>query len=377
MGQRPDRVSHTGFDEPFSDEVIIETGDVDDTLEQGDADIQRTREDIGNTLDAIQSKLQPERLTEDVKVLAHDTVDHLLEESKSTAGDVTEIASLAAMEAVDYATKKMQELFPELSQQAQEAANVAVDHAVASATAAVQEMSEQARAAMRDATIGRIERMAHTTSETSKYVGSTTVDRIKNNPGPAALAALGLSWLFMSGKGSGSTTHTNQYSQTSKGHGVNDAGGQMKDTAGNIVGQVQDSAGNLTDHVQDGLDTAMDQVDHLTGQTQQVMSSAADHVQESAGHVSTTVQQVPAKTRRMIEANPVPLGLVAIALGSAAALAIPESRKENELMGEARDALMQSARNKGQEVADKAHNVVDGMQTAVDGVEKTIEKVTK
>ena len=214
MGQGTDRVGTIRFEEGIDPDDVRAKGDLeipptpydDDALSSGDAEIQQTREDISETLDAIQAKLQPDRLTEDAKAVAQETVDHLLEEGKSTAQEVSEIASVAAMEAVDYATKKIQELLPDLSQQAQEAANEAVNHAVAEAKAAVQEMSEHASAALRDATIGRVERMAHTTTETSKYVGSRTIQRIKQNPGPAALAALGVSWLFMGGKGAGAQT---------------------------------------------------------------------------------------------------------------------------------------------------------------------------
>ena len=79
----------------------------------------------------------------------------------------------------------------------------------------------------------------------------------------------------------------------------------------------------------------------------------------------------------MIEENPIALGLVALALGGAAALAIPETRKEHQVMGEARDALIETAQAKGQDVVEKAQNVVEGMQTAVEGVEEAVEKTTK
>jgi vacuolar-type H+-ATPase subunit H len=177
MGERPDQLDDAGYDEIIYD---------DDPLAQGDAEIQQTREEISETLDAIQAKLQPDRLTEDAKEIAQETVDHLLQEGKATAQEVSEVASVAAMEAVDYATKKIQEILPDLTQQAQGAATEAVDHAIAEAKTAVRELGEQARAALRDATIGKVERMANTTTEKSKYVGSTTIERIKQNPGPAA-----------------------------------------------------------------------------------------------------------------------------------------------------------------------------------------------
>jgi gas vesicle protein len=234
-------------------------------------------------------------------------------------------------------------------------------------------MSENARAAMRDATIGRIERMTHNTTETSKYVGSTTVQRIKQNPGPAALAALGISWLFMGGKGSGTQTQ----SQSQPEYGTNQSStGSVMDSASNVGSQIQetasDAAGTVAGQVQDGMDTAMNQVHQVADQAQNMASDAATTVQQSAGQVTTAMKQVPSKTRSMVEENPVPLGLVAIALGSAAALAIPGSRKEHQIMGEARDALMETAKTKGHEVAEKAQDMVEGMQTTMENVEEMV-----
>jgi hypothetical protein len=201
MGERTDQVSQPEIEE--------------DALAAGDAEILQTREEISETLEAIQTKLAPERLTDDAKEAARETVDHVVDEVKATVQESSELASVAAMEAVDYALLKVKESLPDLSQQAQEAAQEAVDHAIAEAKTAVRELGTQTRAAVRDATIGRVERMANTTSETSKYVGSTVVHTIRQNPGPAALTALGLGWLVMNGRSSGSQGQTSRTTQSS------------------------------------------------------------------------------------------------------------------------------------------------------------------
>jgi hypothetical protein len=203
----------------------------DDALAQGDAEILQTRQDMSETLEAIQQKLAPERLTDDARDAAMETVDHVVEEAKEAAQEWSELASVAAMEAVDHAMSKVKETFPDLSHQAQEAASQAVDHAIEEAKAAVRELGVQARASVRDATIGRVERMANTTSETSKYVGSTTIQTIKQNPGPAALTALGISWLLMSGRNSGTQTQTSP-SYSSSG---SSSGGQSLSGAGDAA----------------------------------------------------------------------------------------------------------------------------------------------
>ena len=261
MGQRADQLN--------------ETQKIDDPLVTRDTEIQQTREDMSETLEAIQAKLSPEQMTYDAKDAAIETVDHVVEEAKAaieelterastsameavdhalvkvrevlpdlsrqaqeSAREASELASVAAMEAVDHALLKVREAMPDLTQQAQDAAREAVDHAIDEAKTAIRELGTQTKSAVRDATIGRVERMAHTTNETSKRTGSTVMQTIKQNPGPATLTALGASWLFMNGRSSGTQSKT---AQSSSGSGLAGVGESVQSSAG----QAQDMAGCL------------------------------------------------------------------------------------------------------------------------------------
>lgn len=385
MGERTDPVIRRRPDHDAA--IEIETSQ--------DAEVQQTREEMSETLDAIQAKLAPERLTDDAKDAAMETVDHVVEEVKATAQEWSELASVAAMEAVDHALEKLKEAFPDLSQQAQDAAREtidhalveakataqgwselasvaameAVDHAIEEAKAAVRDLGTQTKAAVRDATIGRVERMANTTSQTSKYVGSTTIQTIKQNPGPAALTALGVGWLVMNGRSSGGTqTQKSQSTLSSDGQLLEGMGDQVQSK----VGTVQDTASDVASQVQDGISSAADQVQEtatdlagqvqdaatqVAGQVQETVTGAAGQVQEKAGTIASQAKQAPSRLRQLIEDNPVSLGLVALALGGAVALAMPETQREHELLGEARDTLIDQAQTKAQTVIEKVQRV--------------------
>jgi len=58
-------------------------------------------------------------------------------------------------------------------------------------------LKEQAKEAVRDATIGRAQDMVSSAGESAKATGSSMLDMIKQNPVPAALAGIGLGWLWM------------------------------------------------------------------------------------------------------------------------------------------------------------------------------------
>jgi len=336
----------------------------DDVVTVNEADIQQTREEMSETLQAIQAKLDPERMTDDAKEAAREmveevkesaqqiseaasaaaveAVDHAVMKVQEAFPQLTEAASAAAMEAVDHAMMKVQEAFPGIARQAQEVAQATVDHAIGEAKMAIRELGNQTKAAVRDATVGRIERVAQSTSDTSKYLGSSTVSTIKQNPGPAAVAAFGLGWLLMNGRRGPQSTKPMTPSGMMGQSGIT----QSK------VGQAQDVAGAAMDQVQSAASG-------VAGQVQNVATGAADHVEDTVVSIATKVQHAPGRVRQMIETSPVPMGVVAAAIGSVAAMSMASTRRENELLGEVRDNLVQQAQTTVQTTIEKVQHVAE------------------
>ncbi len=92
MGERADRVSDSQ-QEP----VLV----MDD-------EIQRTRQDMSETLEAIQAKLAPEQIAGQAKDAAKETMDHAVEDVKASVQDLSERASLIATDMVDQEWAKEQ-----------------------------------------------------------------------------------------------------------------------------------------------------------------------------------------------------------------------------------------------------------------------------
>jgi len=61
----------------------------------------------------------------------------------------------------------------------------------------------------------------------------------------------------------------------------------------------------------------------------------------------------------MLDQSPLAVGIVAAALGGAAALTIPETQRENQLMGEARENLIERAQTGAQDVVEKVQKVTE------------------
>ena len=82
-----------------------------------------------------------------------------------------------------------------------------------------------------------------------------------------------------------------------------------------------------------------------------------------------------------MEERPLAVGAAAIALGVVAGLMIPSTRKEDELMGETRDRLMERAKEVGGEALEKGKQVatvaVDTLKEEAERQDLTPEKLAE
>lgn len=191
-------------------------------------------------------------------------------------------------------------------------------------------LKQQAKDKVRDATIGRVQTMANTTVEKATSAGQRVTSVIRENPIPAALVAAGISWLVVnSRRGSSSSDSSSDSRPPSYGsieeQGIND---NLRDKAGAAVEGAQDAAYEVK-----------------------------DKATSVASNIAQTTREKTDKVARTIEDNPLPLGIIAAAIGLAAGFAVPSTRKESELVGEKRDELIDKARDVVQEKKAQARNV--------------------
>ncbi len=353
MDQRADELSEPRGDDDIrsSERVAASPSSEQRTPSDRASDIEQTRADMSETIEAIQERLAPERLTDEAK----EAVDHAVQEVKTTAQELGELASVAALEAIDHAVKEAQAALPAVSEQAKSIAQETVSHAIEEAKTAVRELGAQASAAVRDATVGKVERMASTTGQTTKSFSSRVITTVKQNPGPAALTGLGLGWLMVNGRSAG----TQRQTTSSVGSQMSGGGDQGQEKAGQVAGQVQEKAGQIQGVAGDIAGQVQDTASTVTDQAQETAGKVADQTQQTMGQLAGQVQQLPGRFQHLLEENPLAVGIVAVALGGAAALIIPETQREHQLMGEARDNLIDRAQTGAQDVVEKVQRVTE------------------
>jgi ElaB/YqjD/DUF883 family membrane-anchored ribosome-binding protein len=339
MGERADVMGE--YRQPGDPEWQVDTGESaeTDSPEVLRVDIEQTRVEMSGTIDAIQEKLNPDKLKEQVSDAVRDQVETVKDN-------------------------------------------------------------------IREATVGRAEQMVGNVGDSAQRAGSGFMETVKQNPIPAALAALGIGWLYMK-RSSGLSDSRSDYRSGYTGGRTYYGGGQpfyrggqmygygrgqgsygrgqeyygsdqqgddasLGDKVGNVTGQARDKVGDVTgqarDRVADVAGQAKEQVGQFTDQAQ-------DHVGEWSGQVQYGAQRAKSRFDQTLYENPLAVSAAAIAVGLAVGLSLPETPIEDRLMGEARDNVMEKAQSAAQDTMQKVGQVAQQVQqsatdTARDAAQK-------
>lgn len=310
-------------DEDVMDDRSMES---DADIDAQRAEIDRTRCEMAGTLDAIKDKLEPGKLMDQAKERVTEAADTVMSHAKETVHDVTS----------------------DVVGQAKELPHAAMDATKRAIGGAVEKTRETMRPAV----------------EKVGQVGGAVVDSVKSNPIPYALIGLGLGWLYFSSRrGNGGKGHdrtfggyqdTYEYGYTETG----DSQGEMRGSG--RMGRIRETVGGAAETLRDRAGSTMDRVQESAGQVagraREMAGTAASQVKEKAGIAADTFQS-------QLERNPMSIGLIAMGLGLAIGMMLPESQKERRLMGDARekvgDKVQQVASDLGQKVQSVARDTVD------------------
>ena len=238
----------------------------------------------------------------------------------------------------------------------------------------VQRVAEQVKAQVREATIGKVENMIADARDSAVDAKDGFIDRIRENPVPAAIAGLGLAWLLMSDSGRArrrvsrrdgrggryfyrpderdgyayDARYVERYpADGRRGDGMVD---QAKDVVGGVAGQAREVVGGAEGQAREAVgsaaEMAREQAEQLAGGAQGLIGDAADEAERQARMARYRFEDA-------LGSSPLALGAIAVGLGAAVGLAVPSTERENELLGETRDRLMARARDVVGEAAEE------------------------
>lgn len=252
------------------------------------------------------------------------------------------------------------------------------------------------------------------------------IDTVKANPVPAAMAAIGIGWLLFARRdngrhyrGSGDyddyrrytwrpgamggyvpTQDTGTYQPAHWQPGAARSGqgrqgeqywqdarhpesgrpdmGELRDRAAGTLSDAQRQAGETISRAQDAAGDAMETAQQMAGQAvenvQQFAGQSMENAQQMMGQWGDQAQyyrrQAGWQFDRMLRENPLALGVVALGLGAALAMLVPETRAEHELMGETRERLANQAGQALQEQLGQAQEIA---KRATEGAREAVE----
>ena len=221
----------------------------------------------------------------------------------------------------------------------------------------------------------------------------------KQHPGPAAVIGVGLAWMLSensksnerreyayrpgyagaygysdrrgyagtAGYGYGPEARFgNDYDNEYQGEGrLSSAMHSARDTVSGAAGTAKHAvagAASTTKHaVTDAASTAKDAVTGAAHTAADAVSGAKERLVDATGAARERARYQAYQARvgfwETMEESPLAMGAAALAIGVVAGLMIPSTRKEDEMMGETRDRLMDRAREVGEEALEKGKHV--------------------
>ena len=315
MGERTSKVK-SGRDvadpalEPTSTRSQSETGEDTAEAAQIRSGIEQTRADLSDTIDALQDKLEPSRLAERVK-------DQLKEK---------------AAEAYD-----------------------------------------SAKTAVREATIGKAEKLVSNVSETVsdvagragtavKDTSSSVAQYIRDNPMPFALIGIGIGMLAMNRRKRGPSAYAPGSAFRSNVYGAPEIDDATR-SGSSLADRARDMATGVAESARGAAETATSALSSAATGVRDAAASAADTTREKLNYVGDQARQsarvATDRFKSTLEENPIALGIAALAAGAIVGLTLPGTRVEDEYMGETRDRLVEQAKSVAQQASEKVKRVTE------------------
>ena len=226
-----------------------------------------------------------------------------------------------------------------------------------------------AKESVRNATTEKVKQMANTAEYAAgRVMNNTFMDTVRNNPVPAAMIGIGAAWLIMKGR-SESRGYGNGGSSRGE-YDRSDSGGRYDwRTRTGGANRGYGAEGVLADA---DLDTDTDRGvgEKVSEKVSDVAARASDYVNDARYAARRTTRRAQTSFDRVLRENPLALGAAATLIGAAIGMTIPATEAENELMGDARDNVVERARDMASDAAERVQNAAEQVK---DVASKTAE----
>jgi ElaB/YqjD/DUF883 family membrane-anchored ribosome-binding protein len=203
----------------------------------------------------------------------------------------------------------------------------------------------------------------------ARRTGNRLVDVIRENPLPVIAVGAGVTWLLTQrNKSDISGNRMARYSYT---------GGERRQGEGGRSG-LRVRVGDMMNEVKDKVTGAASDIADRAGD---IKSGTGDKVEQMGWQARRQTERVRTNLEHVAEENPLSIAIGAAILGMAIGLLLPGTERENEMMGSARDQLVDRAGRTAERVKDAAteagREVKDAVQTEISERKGDVKQVVQ
>ena len=222
----------------------------------------------------------------------------------------------------------------------------------------------------KNAITGKARDIAHTAGERTRETGFRMMDFIQENTSLVAAMGLGAVWLIQQrNRSEVSGDRMARFAYT----------GPERRREG-LAGRLADRAAGVRDTVREGVSATAggvsERAGELTHQAGEMAGRARERAGEIGGEVRERARDLGSRARdrgrrarggleRLVEDSPLAVAAGVAVLGLACGLLVPETEREQRLMGPARDDLVQRAQNTARRVQDAAVEAGEELRESV------------
>jgi hypothetical protein len=320
------REYQSGNDRSVGATAQVQTGsdadaDTDRRASEIRQEIDDTRAEMTETIDAIQAKLNPRNIVANATERVKTATTERVREMADTAGDT-------AQQVMNQTRDTAGGIMHSVQQNPVPAALIGLGAAwlLMNRTGSSDGFDEE-----------RVYRGTPRRNRSYSQEGDGFIGTVRSNPIPAMVAGVGLGWLMYSGRdkqsygNGGYRTAGVRWSGQESDQRWNQ--GSVTGAAEGLASSVSESAGN-------------------------VASRAKDYVGDTSRELQYQGRRAQNQLQRMLEDSPLLVGAGALLIGAAFGLAVPETEVENQWMGEAGDTVRGTVKERTQQIAQNAASQV-------------------
>ena len=222
----------------------------------------------------------------------------------------------------------------------------------------------------KEAITGKAQEVAHNVGESARYRGSRMMDFVYENTSLVAAMGLGAVWLIQQrNKSEISGDRMARFAYTGPDRRREGFVGKIADRASHLGQSVRESVGSAASAVGERASDLGAHAGELTGRARERAGEIGGGVRERARDFGYTAKyrgrQARGGLERMAEENPLAVAAGVAALGLAFGLLVPETEREQRLMGPTRDDLVDRAQDTARRVKDAALEAGQELKEAV------------